>query len=150
VSSWQQYTLAFPEPDQAAHYFVIDPAAPKGRQITLSRSGHSLREFFRAARPGAVRIGATSDSWTFHPVAFRNVDRRLAVVVQTRKPGQITIRGLHAGAYAISCWTEQSRSDDPASQCTARQHTDADGAIVATLAAPGVLAVSEQTAEVRR
>jgi hypothetical protein len=143
VSAWQQYTLAFPERDSGGHYFVIDPEAPKGRQITLSRSARYLREFFRAARPGAVRVGATTTSSAFRPVAFKNPDGRHAVVVEARRPGEITIQQLPPGNYAVSCWTEASRLDEPASRCAASQQVDAAGTLVVPVPAPGVVSVLE-------
>lgn len=140
VSAWQQYTLGFPEPDSGGHYFVIDPDAAEGRRATLSASGHYLREYFRAIRPGAQRIDATASHRDFSPVAFTGADG-LAVVVSASRAGRMTLHRLPAGRYRISCWTDQSHDDDAGSRCDRDVTVAETGSLALDMPAPGVVSV---------
>jgi hypothetical protein len=140
-SAWQQYVLGYPERDTGAHYLIVDPSAPRGRQVHLSASAHYLQQYFRAIRPGARRIGASTDHADFQPVAVRNRQGTLAVVVNAARPGSVTIRSLDPGTYRVSCWTEVSRPDNPASRCEGTIDVDGSGTLIVGLPSAGVLAV---------
>jgi hypothetical protein len=141
VSSWQQYVLGFPEKDTGAHYFIVQPDAPAGKRVQLSASGHYLRQYFQALRPGARRIGAASDASDYQAVAVRDRRGPLAVVVKADRPGEITIKKLPAGTYQLSCWTDVSRSEDPGDRCAQTRSVGDDGTLVATVPGIGVLSV---------
>lgn len=143
VSAWQQYTLGFPEADSGGHYFVIDPRAASGRRVRLSRSGRYLRQYFRAIRPGAQRIAASSTSSDFKPVAFESANGSLAVVVSASKAGQLTIQKLHPGSYRVSCWTDASRVEDASSQCDRNVQVLGDGTLTIDIPAAGVLSLAQ-------
>jgi hypothetical protein len=150
VSTWQQYVLGFPERDTGAHYFIVDPNAAEGKRIQLSGSGHYLRQYFQAIRPGAHRIGVSTDHADFDAVAVRDRRGPVAVVVKGARPGEVTIRRLPAGTYHVSCWTDVSRSDAPADRCERTATVDGSGTLVATLPGIGVLSiVGEAAAAVR-
>jgi hypothetical protein len=140
-SVWQQYVLGYPEPDTGAHYLIVAPEAPPGKRITLSKTAQYLRQYFRAIRPDALRLGATTDNRDFQPIAVRNRHGGVAVVVATARPGEVTIQRLEAGTYKVSCWTDASRSDAPADRCTNTVNVGASGTLVATLPGAGVLSV---------
>jgi hypothetical protein len=141
VSAWQQYVLGFPEHDTGAHYFVIEPDKPEGQRVHLSASGHYLRQYFQAIRPGAKRIAATSDATAYQAVAVRDRRGPLAVVVKADRPGEITLRQLPAGQYQVSCWTDVSRSEDAGDRCARTATVGADGTLIASVPGIGVLSV---------
>jgi len=140
-SVWQQYVLGYPEPDSGAHYLIVAPEAPAGKRITLSRTAHYLRQYFRTIRPDARRLGASTDNSDFQPIAVRNRNGGLAVVVATARPGEITIQKLEPGTYRVSCWTDASRADTPADRCERTAEVGAGGTLAATLPGAGVLSV---------
>ncbi len=143
VSAWQQYALANPQARDGIHYFDLRPDAPEGSRVTLLASGRYLRQYFRAVRPDARRIGATSDNEDFKPVAVRQHDGGLAVVVSANRGGQLTIRRLEPGSYRVSCWTERSTIGNPSSQCDQNVQVISPGTLVIDLPAAGVLSLAQ-------
>lgn len=107
VSAWQQFTIAFCNPiDAAGAYYRIDQSTPTAPRLTLSGTATLLRQVFAYVRPGAVRIAASSASATAaRPVAFRNANGKLAIVVRTTAAQQLFVRGLAAGTYAVNYGT---------------------------------------------
>lgn len=98
VSSWQQYTLAFPTSDNGAQYYVISNGAP----VMGSRTP-ALRQYFRYVRLGATRVGASSDNTALvQPVAFTNVGGAPVVVLHASQAGTFAISGLRPGTYGIT------------------------------------------------
>ena len=145
VSAWQQYALAFPPPQgrDGVYYFNLRPDAPEGSRVTLMPSARYLRQYFRALRPDARRIGATSDNEDFKPVAVRQHDGRLAVVVSANRGGQLTIRQLEPGSYRVSCWTERSTLGDVSSQCDQTVQVISPGTLIINIPAAGVLSLAQ-------
>jgi hypothetical protein len=70
--------------------------------ISLKEDAHFTRQYFLHVRQGAVRIGATSDTWGFEPVVFVNSDGRHVVIVKAAQGGPIVVNGLPLGRYQIS------------------------------------------------
>lgn len=106
VSSWEQYTVAYPckgqcDGEKGGSYFAIDTADPRKPRVVMGRRTKFLAQYFRYVRLGAVRIGAQSDNPGFDPVAFRNPDGTHVVVVKATEGGDFSIRGLPAGTYGI-------------------------------------------------
>jgi Glycosyl hydrolase family 30 beta sandwich domain len=100
-SAWQQYTLAYPSPDDGSHYFVVlNPASPNPI-IDMATRTKFLRQYFKYIRAGAVRIGAQTGNSNFDPVAFRNSDGRQVVVVNAETGGSFTVHNLPAGTYGM-------------------------------------------------
>ena len=100
VSAWQQFTLAFPTPDNGGHYFGIED----GRPVVASRTRY-LRQYFHYVRLGAQRVGATSSTSAVRAVAFENANHGLVVVVHTNQSGPVEVKGLRPGTYGISATT---------------------------------------------
>ena len=100
VSAWQQYTLAFPGPDDGGIYYPI----VNGQPVPGSRT-RFLRQYFRYVRPGSQRIGARSLNPAFRPVAFRHPDRGVVVVIHAGQGGALTVGGLPPGTYGASITT---------------------------------------------
>jgi len=101
ASGWEQFALAYPTSDNGAQYYTWRDGQP-----VLSKSARFLRQYFRYVRLGAVRIGAKSESPTVRPVAFRNVDGRLAVVMHLARGGDVSVRNVPAGRYGASVTTD--------------------------------------------
>ncbi len=112
VSAWSQYALAYEnEQDNGGLYYRIDETDPRHPVVREGSRTRFLRQVFRTARLGAVRIGATSDHRTARPVAFRNAAGPVGVAVRTTRAADISVAGLPAGRYAISSATEQRERD---------------------------------------
>lgn len=144
VSAWQQFALAFPDGDTGAHLFILDPAKPAGERALLSATGWYLRQYFRAFRPGGVRIGATSSDDAFTPVAVQHPDDRMAVVIKAARAGRVTIAGLAPGTYTTSCWTDRSRWERNPDLCAGTADADDTGTVVVIVPDAGVFSVVRQ------
>lgn len=106
VSSWQQYTLAFPnQPDNGAQYYLINDSSPNNPVISIGSRSKFLRQYFRYVRTGAQRIEAVTGNPNFDPVAFINSNGRYAVVVKALSGGAFGIQGLPAGTYGLKYTT---------------------------------------------
>jgi hypothetical protein len=103
ASAWQQFTLAYPTKDNGAQYFIID-----GSSIRMGSRTGPLGQYFRHVRPGAVRLDATTTDAAFAPVAFRNEDGSLAVIVKTDRAGRIRVAGLPAGRWEVTYATAET------------------------------------------
>jgi hypothetical protein len=144
VSAWQQFALSDPGGDTGAHFFMIDPAKPAGERALLSSTGWYLRQYFRAFRPGGVRIGATSSDGAFAPVAVQHPDDRTAVVIKAERAGRVTIEGLAPGTYVTSCWTDRARWDRNPDLCDGTVEVGQDGAAVVVVPDAGAFSVVRQ------
>lgn len=112
-SSWQQYTLAFPdEPDNGAQYYLVNAANPNNPIVTIASRTKFLRQYFKFIRRGAVRIEALSGNSTFDPLAFINPNGKHVVVVKAASGGTFTIQGLPAASYGIKFTTGSSYNID--------------------------------------
>ncbi|MEZ5294117.1 MAG: hypothetical protein R2745_23750 [Vicinamibacterales bacterium] len=139
VSAWQQYALSWPGVDNGDHYFILDPSKPPGERALLSSSGWYLRQYFRALRPGAVRIGASSTDSGFRPVAAVNTGDRTAVVVRAMRAGLLTLAGLPPGTYVTSCWTDRASWDREPDPCAGTVDVDDRGEAVVMMPDAGVV-----------
>jgi hypothetical protein len=100
VSSWQQFTIAFPTTDDGAQYYLIS-----GGQPVLASRTKQLRQYFRYIRMGAQRVAATSISAGVRPVAFTNPGGGMAVVLHVDVAGSYTVSGLRPGTYGVEITT---------------------------------------------
>lgn len=96
VSSWQQYTMAFPTADDGAQYYLIS-----GGQPVIASRTKQLRQYFRYVRAGAQRVAATSQSSGVRPVAFTNPGGGMAVVLHVDAVGSYTVAGMRPGTYGV-------------------------------------------------
>lgn len=101
VSAWQQFTLAFGGAnDGGGTYFrIVD-----GRVVMGERTRY-LRQYFKYVRLGARRVKAESADAGVRPVAFRNADGRLVVVMHVAGSHHLQLEGLSAGTYGASVTT---------------------------------------------
>lgn len=138
VSSWQQYTLAFPnQPDNGSQYYLVDDTDIDNPVVTMGKRTKFLRQYFRYIRPGARRIGAETTSAAFDPLAFVNSDGRVVVVVKADAAGKITIRGLPAGVYGISYATNEQTGEQ-------RQIQAINNELVTNIPSAGVITIFEE------
>lgn len=104
VSAWEQFTLAFPEEgDNGGKYYMIVADKP-----VMGDRTRYLRQYFHYVRFGARRVAATSNNGEVRPVAFQNVDGRMAVVMHVNGDFTIELAGLRAGTYGASITNKSS------------------------------------------
>ncbi len=134
VSSWQQFALAYNEPDDGSKYIRIT----ESNGVEMTRRARFLRQYFRYVRPGAVRVRATSADASFDPVAFINANGKYVVVIKSGRQGVVSLQQLPAGSYAIS-YALTDRSDvSPAQQLTAGRTLNV------TVPGAGVITIAQQ------
>jgi hypothetical protein len=96
VSAWQQFTVAYPGPDDGSHYLLLSGDPPRPR---LSGSARLLSAVFRNVRPGDVRVGAEAEGGDLDPLAFAAPGGRIVLTVRSHGPARFEVRGLPAGRY---------------------------------------------------
>ena len=131
ASAWQQFTLAFPGNDVGGHYFTI----VNGNPVMASRT-RALRQYFRYVRLGARRIGATSTLSDVRPVAFRNPNGGMVVVLHMAGARTVRIGGLAAGSYGASITTGSATGSELGDRVVG-----GDGLLTVSAPAGGVLTV---------
>lgn len=102
----------------------------------ISNYAKFLRQYWKFVRRGAVRIGATSSSGTFDPLAFVNTDGKQVAVVKAAASGTFTVQGLVAGTYGIKYTTSAQYNVDLADATIA-----AGQALTTSIPAAGVLTI---------
>jgi uncharacterized protein YjdB len=110
ASSWMQFSNAFcgnrDNPDNQGVYYQINQTDPSNPKINITNSSKLFRQLFNYVRRGAVRIGAaTGNATDLLPLAFRNANGRLVVVVRAKRGATFQVRGLPAGTYGINFGT---------------------------------------------
>jgi len=101
ASTWEQFVLAYPTSDNGAQYYTV-----QGSTVTTASRTKFLRHYFRHVRRGAVRVDATSSLSSIVPVAFRNTNGLVTVVMKYNSAGTITVGGLPAGRYGVGFESE--------------------------------------------
>lgn len=105
-SAWQQFALAWcATQDNGGHYYRIDQSVPTAPKLILSSRARYLRQYFSFVRLGARRIGAVSGDARLDPVAFRNANGKLVVVVAAAEGAPVQLRHLPAASYGITFTT---------------------------------------------
>lgn len=113
ISSWQQYTLGFPnEPDNGAQYYLINDTNQNNPTLTIGSRTKLLRQYFKYIRGGAQRIEALTGNSSFDPLAFINTNGKYVVVVKANSGGSFSIQGLPAGTYGIKYTTNSQYNVD--------------------------------------
>jgi len=104
ASAWSQYALAIDTdgPDDGGLYYRVDVSDSLHPVVREGERTRFLRQVFRAAPLGAVRIGATSDDPKTRPVAFRIPAGGLAVAIRTMRSTDLLVTGLAPGRYTIT------------------------------------------------
>ena len=108
-SAWQQFTLAYCESDNGAHYYFFDQNVQSRSSATMGDRTRYLRQYFSFVRLNARRVGAVSGDGRLDPLAFRNVNGKMVVVVKTTSGATVTIQRLPPGTYGVT-YTKASES----------------------------------------
>jgi hypothetical protein len=139
-SSWQQFSLAYCNPDDAGgKYYGVDTSNPNNPIVTMMSRSRFLRQYFLFVRLGAVRIGALSGDGRFNPVAFRNPNGKIVVVVKAADGGSFEVRRLPAGTYGRKYTTFQQYNID-----LADVSVGASGTLSASIPATGVITIYQR------
>jgi hypothetical protein len=105
-SSWSQYVLAFCTPsDDGGVYYRIDTSVSGAPRILMGSRTRYLRQYFSFVRHGARRISAVSGDPNLDPLAFRNTDGRIVVVIAASGSAEVSIRRLPPGTYGVTITT---------------------------------------------
>ena len=131
ASTWEQFVLAYPSPDNRGNYYTI-----QGTTVNISADMKYFRHIFRHVRMGAVRVSATSRTSDIVPMAFRNTNGRVTVVMKYNAAGTITVGGLPAGRYGIG-FESAATSDGTLPDVT----VGSDGVATIQLQSTGVVAL---------
>lgn len=138
-SAWEQGPITGDDgSNTAAISYLTDT-----HQALVGHHTKFFRQYYQQVRRGAVRLGAGTSDARFDPLAFRNVDGRVAVVVKAGVGGSFSIAGLPAGTYGISYTASTASSADiPNLEGTAPDQTIAAGQLLtASIPAWGVATV---------
>jgi hypothetical protein len=142
-SAWQQFTLATLSswgPDNGDAYYRVDDTNAAAPTVTLASRSKFLRQYFKYIRRGAVRLGASSGTGAFDPLAFRNADGKFVVVVKATAGGTFAVQGLPAGTYGVFYTTASAYNQSGATQTISNGQT-----VSATIPAAGVITIYAQT-----
>lgn len=101
ASSWQQFTLAFPERDNGAQYIVIE-----GNTARLASRTRFLRHYFLHLPQGSQRVEAGGRTGDVTPLAFVRPDSGMVLVVSARRTARVRFSGLRPGRYMVWWSTE--------------------------------------------
>lgn len=137
VSAWQQYTVAYPGPDDGSHYLVLEGDPPRPR---LSQTARLLSEVFRNVQPGDVRVGAEAEGADLDALAFAAPGGHVVVSVRSHGPARFDVRGLPAGRYVTELTTEKELAVE-----SAPIDVGTGGVLHATMPAEGVLVLRDAT-----
>lgn len=108
-SAWQQFTLAYCGSDNGAHYYWFDENVQSSSSARMGDRTRYLRQYFSFVRLHARRIGAVSGDSRLDPLAFRNADGRMVVIVKATAGATIQLRRMPPGLYGIT-FTTSSQS----------------------------------------
>ncbi|MBK9241968.1 MAG: hypothetical protein IPL75_17370 [Acidobacteria bacterium] len=125
------------EPDRSALYSVD----ADGHSFTRHERFWSFRQIMKYVRPGAVRIGASSNTASVRALAFERQNQTTAVLISGSVPTTAEIYGLAPGLYGVSRSVYQSESQEMAPRTVASGQ-----ALTVELPANTVLTVYPRTA----
>jgi hypothetical protein len=97
-----------------------------------------LRHYFSFIRMDAVRVGATSGDSRFDPLAFRNTDGKLVVVIRATGSGTAELEGLPSGTYGVF------RTTGSLTFASGPDVTVSGGAASFTMPAAGVMTIMQR------
>ena len=101
-SSWQQFTLAFcATQDNGGAYYWVDQSTPSAPKINMGSRSRYLRHYFAFVRLNAVRVGALSGDQRLAPLAFRNTNGKLVVVIRAEGAAPVQLRRMPPGNYGV-------------------------------------------------
>ena len=134
-SSWQQFTLAYCVSDNGAQYYYFDETVASSSVRMGSRTRY-FRQYFPFIRLHARRIGAVSGDSRLDPLAFRNADGGIAVVVKASSGAPVQLRRLPPGTYGVT-FTTASQSFVSLSDVT----VGSSGTLQVTMPDAGVMTI---------
>ena len=134
-SAWQQGPLSILNTSGGVGIATVDTSNPSAPVVTTGPMTRYTGQYFQHVRRGARRIGASSTTPTFDPLAFVNANGRTVVVVKASAGGTFSVQGLPAGTYGIR-YTTASASTSHADQTVA-----AGQSLTTSIPAAGVLTV---------
>jgi hypothetical protein len=136
-SEWAQYSLAYcGGTTNGGVYYNLDLSSPAQPRIIMDSRAKLLRQYFLFVRYGAVRVGAASGNSQLDPVAFRNTNGKLVVVVKADAAVSFEVRLLPPGTYGIN-YSTASQFDVDKVDVT----IGAGGTVPVTIPAAGVVTI---------
>jgi hypothetical protein len=100
ASAWQQYALAGCGRDDGSMYIRVDETDPTNPKVALASTARLFSQYFRFVRLGAQRIDVATVTDTCDPVAFRNADGGIVLVMRS-SGGSCSATGLPEGLYGV-------------------------------------------------
>lgn len=105
-SAWQQFVLAYcSTSDTGGHYYRFDQTVKTSSSVVLSGAARYFRQYFPFIRLNARRIGALTGDARLDPLAFRNANGKVVVVIKVTNGASMQVRRLPAGTYGITYTT---------------------------------------------
>lgn len=105
-SSWQQFVLAFcASTDNGGRYYQIDQTVPTAPRVVMGSRTRYLRQYFPFIRFNAQRVSAVSGDSRLDPLAFRNANGKLVVVVAATSAAPVQVGRLPSGTYGVTYTT---------------------------------------------
>ena len=138
VSAWEKYAIAAPKPDSDYAYLYANVSNPSNPVVSLGAKAVHMMPYFRFARMGAVRVGATSNSGGVRPVAFINTNGTNVVVVKG-DGAALTVRGIRDAVYGV-------RNVAPDGKITNAADVTATGGVLNVTVPSGVTALYDKNA----
>ena len=135
-SAWQQFTLAYCAPDNGAQYYFFDQAVVSPSNVIMGSRTRYFRQYFPFIRLHARRIGAVSGDNRLDPLAFRNADGGIVVVVKATTGAPVQLRRLPTGTYGVT-FTTSSQSFVSLTDVT----VGSSGALQVTMPDAGVMTI---------
>lgn len=122
-------------------YLRVDQSASGKPEFSMRKDARMNSEVFTAVRIGARRVDARSDKGgAAKPVAFVNVDGRMAVAVLTTGPASLAFEGLAPGGYEAR-YGGETKSGTIAALVTVGK----DGRATAAMPEAGVFALVQKS-----
>ena len=138
VSAWEKYAIAAPNPNSDYAYLHADVSNPANPLVRFGAKAAQMMPYFRFARMGAVRVGATSSSNGVTPVAFVNTNGTHVLVVKG-DAGELTVSGVKDAVYGVRSVANDGRVTNAAD-------ITASGGVLSVTVPAGVTAVYDKNA----
>ena len=137
-SAWQAHVIR--------NLFVINDSDPQHPTVAIAGPTKFTRQYFKYVRLGAARVGASSDSGTFAPIAWINENGKAVVVVKAGAAGSFDVQGIPAGIYGIKyTWGTNASSPTAYDVDLADVQIGEGGMVSASIPGKGVITVYEKT-----
>jgi hypothetical protein len=104
-SAWQRFGLAGCASLTGTSYYYLDTSVPTAPKVITRDATRYFRQYFSYVRFNAVRIGAVSGNPVLDPLAFRNTNNKLVVVLKSDDQTLVQVRLLPPGTYGITYTT---------------------------------------------